>query len=114
MSELWKRDGLDDPNLKQALANEPEQEPYGYEFMVNERFTHFWRIKPPSDAYDEGTLVALYTHPSKQKSLSDEKLAELASKHDLCAVGLSAESIIKGGYLYRVRGFARDLEKEIG
>ena len=35
------------------------QEPYGYVYTVNVAYTMFSDKKPPDDAYDEGTLVAV-------------------------------------------------------
>lgn len=62
-----------------ALSEQPaEQEPYLYECKINSvHFSHTTE-KPPEDAYDEGTLIALYTHQQpKVKRLSDEALIKL-------------------------------------
>ena len=41
--------------------------PVAWMYRVNNSFNTFSTIEPPDDAYDEGTLVPLYTHPVKDK-----------------------------------------------
>ena len=43
-------------------------------YRINNSFNTFSTIEPPDDAYDEGTLVPLYTHPVKE--LTDEEIEE--------------------------------------
>ena len=43
---------------------------------LNGIWTAFSDELPPDDAYDEGTLVTLYTHPVKE--LTDEEMLECA------------------------------------
>ena len=43
-------------------------------YAVNGIWTAFSDELPPDDAYDEGTLTPLYTHPVKE--LTDEEIEE--------------------------------------
>jgi len=49
--------------------------PVAWMYRVNNSFNTFSTIEPPDDAYDEGTLIPLYTHPVKE--LTDEEIREL-------------------------------------
>ena len=48
-----------------------KQEPVAWMYEVNDTFILFSANKPPEDAYDEGSLVPLYTAP---RELSDEEI----------------------------------------
>ena len=55
--------------------------PVAWMYEVNDTFILFSANKPPEDAYDEGSLVPLYTAP---RELSDEEYADacLSYRHD--------------------------------
>jgi len=55
-------------------------EPVAWMYAVNGIWTAFSDELPPDDAYDEGTLTPLYTHPVKE--LTDELLMELYEAAD--------------------------------
>jgi hypothetical protein len=48
--------------------------PVAWMYEVNDTFILFSANKPPEDAYDEGSLVPLYTAP---RELSDEEIKTL-------------------------------------
>ena len=48
--------------------------PVAWMYEVNDTFILFSANKPPEDAYDEGSLVPLYTAP---RELSDEEIVEI-------------------------------------
>jgi hypothetical protein len=50
--------------------------PVAWMYEVNDTFILFSANKPPEDAYDEGSLVPLYTAP---RELSDEEIYEVWS-----------------------------------
>jgi len=52
--------------------------PVAWMYEVNDTFILFSANKPPEDAYDEGSLVPLYT---ALKELSDEEIKEVIRKH---------------------------------
>ncbi len=52
--------------------------PIAWMYEVNDTFILFSSNKPPEDAYDEGSLVPLYTAP---RELSDEEIM------DICIMG---------------------------
>ncbi len=54
--------------------------PVAWMYEVNNTFILFSANKPPEDAYDEGSLVPLYTAP---RELSVEKINEIASRFTL-------------------------------
>lgn len=53
--------GLSEYQTRKLSEFEAKQEPYGYVYTVNGTYTHFVTHRPPDDAYDEGSLVAVYT-----------------------------------------------------
>jgi hypothetical protein len=58
--------------IKAAL--EAKDEPVAWMYEVNHAHTCLDLFEPPDDAYDEGTLYPLYTHPSQQEA-KDEPVA---------------------------------------
>ena len=58
--------------IKAAL--EAKDEPVAWMYEVNHAHTCLDLFEPPDDAYDEGTLYPLYTHPSQQEA-KDEAVA---------------------------------------
>ena len=54
--------------------------PVAWMYEVNDTFILFSANKPPEDAYDEGSLVPLYTAP---RELSDEEIMKLAEYHGI-------------------------------
>ena len=60
-------------------------EPVAWMYAVNGIWTAFSDELPPDDAYDEGTLTPLYTHP--EKTLTDEEILEIANQ---CLIGATA------------------------
>ena len=50
-----------------SLQHTTAQEPYGYVYTVNGTYTLFSDKKPPDDAYDEGTLVAVAAIRGEEK-----------------------------------------------
>ena len=71
-------------------------EPVAWMYKVNDTYTIFNTIKPPDDAYDEGSLIPLYTHPAK--TLTDEEIEDL--------IDSEIPMILLGGRLF-YRQFAR-------
>ena len=49
-------------------------------YACNGIWTAFSDELPPDDAYDEGTLTPLYTHPAK--TLTDEEILKVIKKHE--------------------------------
>jgi hypothetical protein len=60
--------------------------PVAWMYEVNDTFILFSANKPPEDAYDEGSLVPLYTAP---RELSDEEILDCLEKSDLPMILLS-------------------------
>lgn len=49
-----------------GLAHEPGSDtPVGWRYEINGEYVAFSESKPPSDAYDEGTLQPLYARPAE-------------------------------------------------
>ncbi len=59
--------------LRAALA-QPEPEPVAWAYKVNNTWEQLSFIEPPNDAYDDDSLVPLYTAPPQRKPLSDDEL----------------------------------------
>ena len=74
-------------------------EPVAWMYAVNGIWIAFSDELPPDDAYDEGTLTPLYTHPAK--TLTDEEIDSVAMS---CEVGDRFNQI--GDAIY-TREFAR-------
>jgi hypothetical protein len=55
-----------------AQAEQVKQEPYCYEYLVNNTHYNYTTLKPPIDTYDEGSLVPLYISPPNQAKLIAE------------------------------------------
>ena len=74
--------------LRLALA-QPEQEPVAWRCEVNGAHTLFSSIKPPDDAYDEGTLTPLYAAPPSKP----ERTLELKVNGDgaICGMGVKVD-----------------------
>ncbi len=72
-------------NWMEIARNAPEKvssKPVAWKYSVNDAHLMFSISEPPDDAYDEGTLIPLYTYPHSAKSvkvkqLSDEEIYEL-------------------------------------
>ncbi len=56
-------------------------EPVAWMYAVNGIWTAFSDELPPDDAYDEGTLTPLYTHPAK--TLTDEEIIKTMVQFDV-------------------------------
>ena len=54
-------------------------EPVAWMYAVNGIWTAFSDELPPDDAYDEGTLTPLFTHPAK--TLTNEEIDEIANQY---------------------------------
>jgi hypothetical protein len=52
--------------------------PVAWMYEVNDTFILFSANKPPEDAYDEGSLIPLYTAP---RELSDEEIGDILFKY---------------------------------
>ena len=50
-------------------------EPVVWMYKVNGEHQTWSFIEPPTDAYDEGSLIPLYTHPAK--TLTDEEITQV-------------------------------------
>ena len=59
--------------LRTALS-QPEPEPVAWAYKVNKTWEQLSFIEPPNDAYDDDSLVPLYTAPPQRKPLSDDEL----------------------------------------
>jgi len=55
-------------------------EPVAWMYACNGVWTAFSDELPPDDAYDEGTLTPLYTHPAK--TLTDDEIDELVHEYN--------------------------------
>ncbi len=55
-------------------------EPVAWMYAVNGIWTAFSDELPPDDAYDEGTLTPLYTHPA---DLTDEEIIKTMVQFDV-------------------------------
>lgn len=44
-----------------------EEKPYAWIYTVNNTYTWVSFVEPPDDAFDEGTLVPVYTKPQKKE-----------------------------------------------
>ena len=62
-------------------------EPVAWMYAVNGIWTAFSDELPPDDAYDEGTLTPLYTHPAKPIDKPDECISGCPENQtcDYCA-----------------------------
>lgn len=49
----------------------PVAEPAYWRYMVNATWENFSKVKPPDDAYDEGTLTPLYAHPPAAEPVAE-------------------------------------------
>jgi hypothetical protein len=64
-----------------ALKNEADSgEVVAWKYTTNKAHTWITEVKPPDDAYDEGSLIPLYTSPPKSewRELTDERIQEIA------------------------------------
>lgn len=62
---------------KQILDTQPEPEPVAWAYKVNNTWEQLSFIEPPNDAYDDDSLVPLYTAPPQRKPLSDEQIEDV-------------------------------------
>lgn len=81
--------------LREQIAELEKQEPYLWHYVVNGTWDKFDRERPPSDAYDEGTLKPLYAHPTPQpwKSLTDVKWMNIVN-HDTAFNGWDKDDAV--------------------
>lgn len=59
--------------------HKPENcEPYAWAYKTNNTWEHISFVEPPDDAYDEGSLVVLYTAPPPREwqGLTDEEIED--------------------------------------
>ena len=82
---------------------QPAQEPVAWMYEVNHTYTNFDTEEPPSDTYDEDTLVPLYTHPRQWQGLTDDEIDAAADETDK----VFATSI------FWVKEFARAIEQAL-
>lgn len=73
-------------DIKDLITNAPTIEAdsgdaVAWKYTTNKVHTWITEVKPPDDAYDEGSLIPLYTSPTKRewRELTDEKIVELAT-----------------------------------
>ena len=65
-----------------------DNEPVAWMYKVNGEHQTWSFIEPPTDAYDEGSLIPLYTHQAKTLTMTFEEMYPIAEKHLGHAIGL--------------------------
>lgn len=55
-----------------------KEKPYAWIYTVNNTYTWVSFVEPPDDAFDEGTLVHVYTKPQNKEwqSITDEEIRQ--------------------------------------
>lgn len=88
--------------------------PDEWRHTVNNVHTFYAEEKPPDDAYDEGTLVPLYTLATVRKWLEELSAKVIAAgtlfdmKDDLSDIGADAEGIFRAMLAAKLREIEND------